>query len=146
MAKSNNSAPLSEELLINELEDTEFVFGLYLRAIRKALRISVRELAKAVGKTATYISDIENRNNKPPEKKLLDKIIIALNIDEHYSPKLKNMLFDLAAKERNEVSCDIKDYIMENKNVIALIRKLKDTPDNVEMVDKLLDNVMMEVM
>ena len=56
------------------------------------------------------------------------------------------MLFDLAAKERNEVSCDIKDYIMENKNVIALIRKLKDTPDNVEMVDKLLDDVMMEVM
>ena len=146
MAKSDNSTPLSEEALINELEETEFVFGLYLRAIRKALRISVRELAKSVGKTATYISDIENRNNKPPEKKLLDKIIIALNIDEYYSPKLKNMLFDLAAKERNEVSCDIKDYIMENKNVIALIRKLKDTPDNLEMIDKLLDDVMMEVM
>lgn len=146
MAKSDKSTPLGEEVLMNELENTEFVFGLYLRAIRKALRISVRELAKEVGKTPTYISDIENRNNKPPEKKLLDKIIVALHIDEYYSPKLKNMLFDLAAKERNEVSCDIKDYIMENKNVIALIRKLKDTPDNVEMVDKLLDDVMMEVM
>ena len=146
MAKSDKSTPLGEEALMNELENTEFVFGLYLRAIRKALRISVRELAKEVGKTPTYISDIENRNNKPPEKKLLDKIIVALHIDEYYSPKLKNMLFDLAAKERNEVSCDIKDYIMENKNVIALIRKLKDTPDNVEMVDKLLDDVMMEVM
>ena len=141
MAESDKSTPLGEEALMNELENTEFVFGLYLRAIRKALRISVRELAKEVGKTPTYISDIENSNNKAPEKKLLDKIIVALHIDEHYSPKLKNMLFDLAAKERNEVSCDIKDYIMENKNVIALIRKLKDAPNNNEMVDEILKNV-----
>ena len=145
MAKKKASEPISELALEKELSKSEFLFGPYLRVVRQALNISIRTLAKEVDKTPTYISDIENRNNKPPEKELLEKIIVALNVDKYYSPKLKNTLFDLAAKERNEVSCDIKDYIMGDNNVITLIRKLKDAPNNGEIVEKLLNNVWVEV-
>lgn len=145
MAKKQTTVPISERVLEKELNKSELLFGPYLRAIRKALNISIRTLAKEVDKTPTYISDIENRNNKPPEKELLEKIVVALNIDKYYSPKLKNTLFDLAAKERNEVSCDIKDYIMGDNKVITLIRKLKDAPNNGEIVEKLLNNVSTEV-
>lgn len=145
MAKKQITEPISELDLEKELSKSEFLFGPYLRVVRQALNISIRTLAKEVDKTPTYISDIENRNNKPPEKDLLEKIIVALNVDKYYSPKLKNTLFDLAAKERNEVSCDIKDYIMGDNNVITLIRKLKDAPNNGEIVEKLLNNVWVEV-
>ena len=145
MAKKQTTVPISERALEKELNKSDFLFGPYLRAVRKALNISIRTLAKEVDKTPTYISDIENRNNKPPEKELLEKIVVALNIDKYYSPKLKNTLFDLAAKERNEVSCDIKDYIMGDNKVITLIRKLKDAPNNGEIVEKLLNNVWVEV-
>lgn len=145
MVKKQKTVPISERALEKELNKSDFLFGPYLRAIRKALNISIRTLAKEVDKTPTYISDIENRNNKPPEKELLEKIVVALNIDKYYSPNLKNTLFDLAAKERNEVSCDIKDYIMGDNKVITLIRKLKDAPNNGEIVEKLLNNVSTEV-
>ena len=145
MAKKKTTVPISERALEKELKKTEKLFGPYLRVIRKTLGIPIRELAKKVNKTPTYISDIEKRNNKPPEKELLEKIVVALNIDKYYSPNLKNTLFDLAAKERNEVSCDIKDYIMGDNNVITLIRKLKDAPNNGEIVEKLLNNVWVEV-
>lgn len=146
MAKKQTTVPISERALEKELKKTEELFGPYLRVIRKTLGIPIRELAKKVNKTPTYISDIEKRNNKPPEKELLEKIVVALNIDKYYSPNLKNTLFDLAAKERNEVSCDIKDYIMGDNKVITLIRKLKENPNGREIVDNLLNNITMEVL
>ena len=73
---------LLDEMVVNVQPDSsicvdesiEYDFGSYLRAVRQARKISVRQLAKAVGKTPTYLSDIEQRNNKPPEKALLDMI------------------------------------------------------------------------
>lgn len=72
-------------------------FGQYLRSVRQAKKISIRQLAKAVSKTPTYISDIEKGNNKPPERELLDRIIVALHLEEF--PDIRNRLYDLAAKE-----------------------------------------------
>ena len=79
---------LSLDELLAELDSENFVFGEYLRAVRQAKKISIRQLAKAVSKTPTYLSDIEKGNNKPPEKELLDKIIEELKINDF--PKLKN--------------------------------------------------------
>lgn len=125
-----------DEMVVNVQPDSSFYvdesieddFGSYLRAVRQARKISVRQLAKAVGKTPTYLSDIEQRNNKPPEKDLLEKIIRKLNLDEH--PEVRTKLYDLAAMERNDVPADIKEYIMENKNLINLIRNTKDRPNS----------------
>ena len=106
-------------------ENTEF--GQYLRSVRQAKKISIRQLAKAVGKTPTYISDIEKGNNKPPERELLDSIIAELHLEEF--PDIRNRLYDLAAKERKDVPADIKEYLMENESILKIIRTAKESPN-----------------
>lgn len=102
-------------------------FGQYLRSVRQAKKISIRQLAKAVSKTPTYISDIEKGNNKPPERELLDRIIAALYLEEF--PDIRNKLYDLAAKERKDVPADIKEYLMENESILKIIRTAKESPN-----------------
>ncbi len=106
-------------------ENTEF--GQYLRSVRQEKKISIRQLAKAVSKTPTYISDIEKGNNKPPERELLDRIIAALHLEEF--PDIRNKLYDLAAKERKDVPADIKEYLMENESILKIIRTAKESPN-----------------
>ena len=106
-------------------ENTEF--GQYLRSVRQAKKISIRQLAKSVSKTPTYISDIEKGNNKPPERELLDRIIAELHLEEF--PDIRNKLYDLAAKERKDVPADIKEYLMENESILKIIRTAKESPN-----------------
>ena len=102
-------------------------FGQYLHSVRQAKKISIRQLAKAVSKTPTYISDIEKGNNKPPERELLDRIIAELHLEEF--PDIRNRLYDLAAKERKDVPADIKEYLMENESILKIIRTAKESPN-----------------
>lgn len=113
---------------LDSLEYEVFEFGKYLRSVRQAKGISIRQLAKEVDKTPTYLSDIENGHNKPPEKELLETIIQKLNLDD--SPRVKFTLFDLAAKERNDIPADVKDYIMSNQTLLKIIRTAKDRPNS----------------
>ena len=106
-------------------ENTEF--GQYLRSVRQAKKISIRQLSKAVSNTPTYISDIEKGNNKPPERELLDRIIAELHLEEF--PDIRNRLYDLAAKERKDVPADIKEYLMENESILKIIRTAKESPN-----------------
>ncbi|MDO4920588.1 MAG: helix-turn-helix transcriptional regulator [Phascolarctobacterium sp.] len=106
-------------------ENTEF--GQYLRLVRQAKKISIRQLAKEVSKTPTYISDIENGNNKPPEIELLNKILAALQLADF--PDVRNKLYDSAAKERKDVPADIKEYIIKNKSILKIIRIIKENPN-----------------
>lgn len=102
-------------------------FGLYLRSVRQARKISIRQLAKEVNKTPTYISDIEKGNNKPPERELLDNIIEVLQLVD--LPNVKNQLYDLAAKERKDIPADIKEYLMKNESILKIIRMAKENPN-----------------
>lgn len=127
---------MSEKAIEYSLEDLEihcddFDFGKYLRAVRQAKSISIRQLAKDVKKTPTYLSDIENGHNKPPDKELLEKIISELHIEDY--PNLKNRLFDLAAIARNDIPADIKEYLIENKTLLDIIRHTKDKSNGEEI-------------
>lgn len=117
---SEANTEMNLEIIFNE----DFTFGEYLRALRKAKKVSVRELAKRVRKTPTYISDIEKGNNRPPDENLLNSIIVSLNLSDDTS-EIKNRLFDLAAKERGGVSADIADFIMRDDDVRNIIRLAK---------------------
>ena len=116
------------------LEPENAEFGQYLRSIRQAKKISIRQLAKAVSKTPTYISDIEKGNNKPPERELLDRIIATLHLEEF--PDIRNRLYDLAARERKDVPADIKEYLMENESILRIIRTAKESPNEKQIWEK----------
>lgn len=121
-----NSTPSDANTEINlmSFSNNELLFGEYLRALRQAKKVSIRELAKQVNKTPTYISDIEKGNNRPPDESLLNSIIVALNLEDD-ALQIKNTLFDLAAKERGGVSADIAEFIMQDDDVRNVIRLVK---------------------
>lgn len=121
-----NSTPSDANTEINlmSFSNNELVFGEYLRSLRQEKKVSIRELAKQVNKTPTYISDIEKGNNRPPDESLLNSIIVALNLEDD-ALQIKNTLFDLAAKERGGVSADIAEFIMQDDDVRNVIRLVK---------------------
>lgn len=127
------------ELLGLEESREGIEFGAYLRRVRQAKGISIRQLAKSVDKTAAYLSDIENGNNKPPDKELLEVLIRELGIDEY--PRIRENLFDLAAEERNDVPADIKEYIMHNKMLLKVLRAAKNAPDSEQIWRQLANRV-----
>ena len=137
LAEKENVKGVEEDLRIDEA--SEGTFGQYLRAVRQARGVSVRQMSKAVEKTATYISDIEQGNNRPPEKELLEKIIDQLDLDGYTEVRTK--LYDLAARERNDVPADIKEDIMNNDLLIRVIRSIKKNPNGEQFWKRLADIV-----
>ncbi|MCP3775496.1 helix-turn-helix domain-containing protein [Paenibacillus sp. MZ04-78.2] len=135
--KNTTPSDANTEINLTTFLDSKFTFGEYLRTLRNARKTSIRELAKQVKKTPTYISDIEKGNNRPPDENLLNNIIVALNLGDGASI-IKNKLFDLAAKERGVVSADIADFIMQDDDVRNVIRLAKT---NEQMRNQILNIV-----
>lgn len=91
-------------------------FGVFIDSKRKGRAndgtdIKLKDIAEAMGKTATYLSDIIKGRRNPPEKDLLEKMALIL----HLTSEEKSKMYDLAGQGRNEVSPDLPDYIMNNE-------------------------------
>lgn len=86
--------------------------------------ILLKDIAKAMGTTPTYLSDIVKGRRNPPEMPMLLRIadILKLSQDEQAE------MFDLAGRERNEAAPDLPEYIMDEKlpHVRAALRKAND--------------------
>ena len=86
--------------------------------------ILLKDIANAMGTTATYLSDIVKGRRNPPEMPLLLKIadILKLTQDEQAE------MFDLSGRERNEAAPDLPEYIMGEKlpHVRAALRRAND--------------------
>lgn len=114
----------------------EATFGACLRRIREERKISLRELARAVHITPTYLSDLERGNSRPPDKALLEEIIHALGIDG--DDALVQSLLDLAAQGRNDLPADIKECLMHNRPLQQLIRQMQRQPNPEQLCAQLL--------
>ncbi len=111
-------------------------FGSYLRKVRSLKNISLRQLAKELNITPAYLSDIENSNNKPPDKVLLMRIIELLDVSSY--PQVKWNLYDLAAKARNDIPMDVKEYILNNIEILEVIRDIKEKEQTVSELRNLI--------
>lgn len=121
-------APEQSSTILHTIQNNGYSFGQSLRYIRCAQGIPLRNVASAVHKSATYISDIERGNNKPPELTLLKELMKALAMDRSFA-EIQDYLYDLAAKERGEVSGDITEYIMAQSELRKLIRLAQQKSD-----------------
>lgn len=121
-------APEQSSSILHTIQSGGYSFGQSMRYIRQAQGISLRRVAGAVNKTPTYISDIERGNNRPPELTLLRELMKALDMDQ--APDgMQDYLYDLAARERGEVSGDITEYIMSQTELRKLIRLAQQKSD-----------------
>ena len=86
--------------------------------------ILLKDIAKAMGTTATYLSDIIKGRRNPPEMNLLLKIAKVLQLTDEE----KAEMFDLAGRERNEAAPDLPEYIMDENipHVRAALRRAND--------------------
>lgn len=86
--------------------------------------ILLKDIAQAMGTTATYLSDIIKGRRNPPEMSMLLKIADVLRLTDEERAEM----FDLAGRERNEAAPDIPEYIMDENlpHVRAALRKASD--------------------
>lgn len=94
-------------------------FGEFVSNKRKAQKITLRKMAELLDISPTYLSDIEKSRRNPPDIDMLKKVSRILNLTEEEKYKM----FDLAGEDRNEVSPDLPEYIMEKPVVRAALRK-----------------------
>jgi len=104
------------------MENREPKFGEFIAEKRKNQGITLRHMAEKLEISPAYLSDIEKSRRNPPDKTLLDRIATILKLTEDQ----KTLMYDLAARDRNEVSADLPDYIMNNEVVRVALRKAKN--------------------
>ena len=97
-------------------------FGKFLTAKREERDLTLREMARQMGVSAPFLSDVEKDRTAPLTKDRLDKVaeILHLDIDE------RTAMFDLVGKQRNIVAPDLPDYIMGRDYVAAALRTARD--------------------
>ena len=84
-------------------------FGAYIAQKRAEKHVKLKTMAGKTGMSVTYLSDIIKGRRNPPGYYRLVALADALNLDEEERGKI----FDLAGRERNQVSPDLSEYIMD---------------------------------
>lgn len=79
--------------------------------------IKLKDIAEAMGMTASYLSDIIKGRRNPPEMHIIEKIAAILNL----SSDEKEEFLDLAGRERDSAAPDLPEYLMDTE--IPHVRK-----------------------
>jgi transcriptional regulator with XRE-family HTH domain len=91
-------------------------FGAYIDSKRKGRGINgedirLKDIADAMGMTASYLSDIVKGRRNPPEMHVLDKIAIVLQLTSDE----KEEMLDLAGRDRDTAAPDLPEYLMSSE-------------------------------
>lgn len=97
-------------------------FGEFIARKRFEHAITVRAIAEKIGVSPGYYNDIEKGRRNPPEREILDKLIVAFRLSEEE----RIAFFDLAGRARSEISPDLPEYIMDNDVVRVALRTAKE--------------------
>jgi len=85
-------------------------------------------MADELGIAAPYLSDMEKGRRNPPNFDMLEKIARILNLSDNE----KNTMFDFAGEDRNQISPDLPDYIMDIPEARTALRKARDRGEGSE--------------
>lgn len=89
-------------------------FGDFLCEKRLEKNISLSAVAQELGYSVTYVSSVERNQRNPYTLGKLQQLrtILSLSEDEYIE------MLDLAGRERNTISPDLPEYVMEHKCVL----------------------------
>ncbi len=119
------------------------LFGVFLREKRKQKDFSIRELAKKVNLSHSYLSSIENGKKPPPSNKALFDIASALKLDI----ESQRLLFDIAAEAKElqhndyTLPADITKYLYETLAAKSFIREADKQGYSNEFWEKILQQL-----
>ena len=106
-------------------------FGSYIRKLRIKNDIGQRELAKKISVAPSYLNDMEKDKRAAPKKELIKKLSIILKAE-------LELMYDLAGSSKKTIAPDVEDYIINNPNIISLLRAAKENKISDEEI-KLLE-------
>ena len=109
-------------------------FSRFLKEKRRQCEITVRDMAEKSGVSAGYYCDIESGRRNPPDREILDRMVVVLNL----SDEDRLILYDLAGKARSEAPPDLPEYINQHEKVRVALRLAKDGGDN-RVWDRFID-------
>lgn len=94
-------------------------YGAYLVDLIKRHNLSQAEFAKQINVSRTYLFDLLNGRVKPPAPEMQERIITTLEL----TGTEKEEFLNITAIGRKEIPKDIFDYLYNNADEIAAIRK-----------------------
>lgn len=119
-------------------------FGAYIDNKRKGRGIrgediKLKEIADAMGMTASYLSDIVKGRRNPPDMPILEKIAVVLQL----TPDEKEEMLDLAGRERDTAAPDLPEYLMSQKlpHVRKALRRATEKNLGDDFWKKVLDDI-----
>jgi phosphoenolpyruvate phosphomutase len=92
-------------------------FGTYIRSLRLLRGFGLRELARQLGISAPYLSDLEKDKRGAPPVDLVRTIGKILDADAE-------KIYDLAGKSRNTIASDIEDLLIAKPEIVSLLRSV----------------------
>ena len=90
-------------------------FGTYIKNLRLSNGIGLRELARKLGISAPYLSDLEKDKRSAPRMDMVRAIAKMLGADVQ-------IIFDLAGKSRGTIASDIEDLLVAKPEIVELLR------------------------
>ena len=112
-------------------------FEAFLKEKRLNRQIGLRELAKQIEMQPSNYCSIESGSKPaPPEDKLR---LIAKTLD--LSTEEERVLFDLAARSRDDIPSDIKDLIRRDSVIPALLRTVEDEKIGTEQIKAIVKDI-----
>lgn len=93
-------------------------FGLFISVLRTSHSMSSQDLAKKVGISNAYLSQLEHGVRLNPDPDVIMRIAKVLDLTHEESAEL----FDMYSKATGLISPDIAEYIMRNKTVQKALR------------------------
>lgn len=97
-------------------------FGEFLTVKREERDLTLREMARQMGVSAPFLSDVEKNRSAPLTKERLDKVAEIL----HFDTDEKTAMYDLVGRQRNTVAPDLPEYIIGRDYVAAALRTARD--------------------
>lgn len=99
--------------------DPSDTFGQYIRDLRLEAGLGLREFARQLGISPSYLNDIEKQKRDAPKAATVMEIANLLNAD-------KKLAFDLAGQSRNDIAADVSEMIQKSPETVHLLREIQD--------------------
>ena len=119
------------------MKKTTVTFGEYLKHKREQKQISLREVARTLGVSAPFLSDVENNRRGPLTEERLADLAKVLNLNE----KEQDEMYDIVGKQKGLLAPDLNPYVTERPYVNAALRTARNLEANEEDWQRFVDDL-----
>ena len=119
------------------MKKTTVTFGEYLKHKREEKQISLREVARTLGVSAPFLSDVENNRRGPLTEERLADLAKVLNLNE----KEQDEMYDIVGKQKGLLAPDLNPYVTERPYVNAALRTARNLEANEEDWQRFVDDL-----